>query len=102
MIIAEELKSEREKRLIKDHKKRMYDMRFFGLEWQEIHQKRWDENAGCNENICDCEELKKLKELDILYDDENGNIIVAYVYDEELKEKRMLNRKELDKLKDGS
>jgi hypothetical protein len=102
MIIAEELKSEREKRLIKDHKKRMYDMRFFGLEWQEIHQKRWDENAGCNENICDCEELKKLKELDILYDDENGNIIVAYVYDEELKEKRMLNRKELDKLRNES
>ena len=102
MIIAEELKSEREKRLIKDHKKRMYDMRFFGLEWQETHQKRWDENAGCNENICDCEELKKLKELDILYDDENGNIIVAYVYDEELKEKRMLNRKELDKLRNES
>ena len=39
-MIAEELKSEREKRLIKDHKKRMYNMRFMGLDWQEIHQKR--------------------------------------------------------------
>ena len=45
------------KRLIKDHKKRMYDMRFFGLEWQEIHQKRWDEDALCGEDTCDCEEI---------------------------------------------
>ena len=102
MIIAEELKSEREKRLIKDHKKRMYDMRFFGLEWQETHQKRWDENTGCDDDTCDCEELKKLKEPEFIYDDETGNIIVGYVYDEKLKEKRMLNRKELNKVKNES
>jgi len=55
-MIAEELKSEREKRLIKDHKKRMYDMRFFGLDWQEIHQKRWD-GDGCSNDTCDCVEI---------------------------------------------
>ena len=59
MLIAEELKSEREKRLIKDHKKRMYDMRFFHLEWQEIHQKRWDGTKGCNNDTCDCEKIYK-------------------------------------------
>jgi len=98
--IAEELKSERQKRLIKDHKKRMYHMRVFSLNWQEIHQKRWSENSLCWEDNCDCEELKKLKELELLYDDETGDIIVGYVYDEKLKGKRMLNRKELAKLKD--
>ena len=51
MLIAEELKLERQKRLIKDHKKRMFNMRFMGLDWQEIHQKRWDEDT------CDCEEI---------------------------------------------
>ena len=55
MIIAEELKSERDKRLIKEHKKRMYDMRFFSLEWQAIHQKRWD-GKDCSNDTCDCEE----------------------------------------------
>jgi len=57
MLIAEELKSERQKRLIKDHKKRMFNMRFMGLEWQEIHQKRWDEDTLCGEDTCDCEEI---------------------------------------------
>ena len=56
MIIAEERKTEREKRLIKEHKKRMYHMRVFGLEWQEIHQKRWDGNE-CSNDTCDCEAL---------------------------------------------
>ena len=58
MLIAEELKSERQKRLIKDHKKRMFNMRFMGLEWQEIHQKRWDEDTLCGEDTCDCEEIQ--------------------------------------------
>ena len=59
MIIAEELKSERQKRLIKDHKKRMFNMRFMGLEWQEIHQKRWDEDTLCGEDTCDCEAIEE-------------------------------------------
>ena len=55
-MIAEELTEERAKRLIREHKKRMYDMRVFGLKWQEIHQKRWNGN-DCNNNECDCEIL---------------------------------------------
>ena len=46
-----------QKKMIEDHKKRMYNLRFMGLDWQEIHQKRWDENAGCDEDTCDCEEI---------------------------------------------
>jgi hypothetical protein len=64
MRIAEELKSERKKRLIKDHKKRMYHMRVFGFDWQETHQKRWDENSLCWNDECDCEEIKKMDESD--------------------------------------
>ena len=59
MKITEEfqyLKSERDKRLIKDHKKRMYHMRVFGLDWQETHQKRWGDNTLCFDDKCDCEE----------------------------------------------
>ena len=43
--------------MIEEHKRRMFNMRFMGLDWQEIHQKRWDENAGCDEDTCDCEEI---------------------------------------------
>ena len=57
MLIAEELKSERQKRLIKDHKKRMFNMRVMGLDWQEIHQKRWDNDTLCFIDECDCEEI---------------------------------------------
>ena len=57
MIIAEELKSERDKRLIKEHKKRMYDMRVFGLDWLETHQKRWADDTLCFDDKCDCEEI---------------------------------------------
>ena len=57
MLIAEELKSERQKRLIKDYKKRMFHMRVFGLDWQELHQQRWDEDTLCGEDTCDCEEI---------------------------------------------
>ena len=35
----------------------MFNMRFMGLEWQEIHQKRWDEDTLCGEDTCDCEEI---------------------------------------------
>ena len=48
--------SERIKSIVKEHKKKMYDMRFFSLEWQAIHQQRWD-GDDCNNNTCDCEEL---------------------------------------------
>ena len=57
MLIAEELKKERQKRLIKDHKKRMFNMRVMGLDLQETHQKRWDEDTLCGEDKCDCEEI---------------------------------------------
>ena len=57
MLIAEELKSERQKRLIKEHKERMFNMRFMGLEWQETHQKRWDDDTLCFVDECDCEEI---------------------------------------------
>ena len=60
MIIAEERKTEREKRLIKEHKKRMYHMRVFGLDWQETHQKRWGEDSLCWEDKCDCEKVKEV------------------------------------------
>ena len=50
-----------QKRMIEDHKRRMYEMRFFGLDWQEIHQKRWDGTKGCNNDICDCEKIYKEK-----------------------------------------
>ncbi len=49
------------KKMIEEHKRRMYDMRFFGLDWQEIHQKRWDENSECNDDTCDCEKIYKEK-----------------------------------------
>ena len=60
MKITEEfqyLKSERDKRLIKEHKERMYHMRVFGLDWQEIHQKRWADDTLCFDDKCDCEEI---------------------------------------------
>ena len=57
MLIAEELKSERYKILIKEHKERMFNMRAFGLDWQKIHQKRWDKDTLCFDDECDCEEI---------------------------------------------
>ena len=59
MKITEEfqyLKSERDKRLIKEHKERMYHMRVFGLDWQETHQKRWTNDTLCFDDKCDCGE----------------------------------------------
>ena len=48
--------TKKQKKMIKDHKKRMYNMRFFGLNWQEIHQKRWD-GDDCLNDTCDCVEI---------------------------------------------
>ena len=48
----------REREMIEDHKKRMYDMRVFGLDWQETHQKRWSEDSLCWEDKCDCKPVK--------------------------------------------
>ena len=59
MLIAEELKRNRDKRIVEEHRKRMYNMRGFSLEWQEIHQKRWGENSLCWDDECDCEALYK-------------------------------------------
>ena len=38
--------TKREKQIIKEHKQRMYDMRFMATDWQLTHQKRWDETTG--------------------------------------------------------
>ena len=48
----------RDKKLIEEHKQRMYDMRFMGIDWQLTHQKRWDDNTLCWVDKCDCEEKK--------------------------------------------
>ena len=45
-------------KMIEEHKKRMYDMRVFGLDWQATHQKRWDEDTLCFEDKCDCKFVK--------------------------------------------
>ena len=45
------------KKMIEDHKTRMFNIRFMGLDWQEIHQKRWDEDSLCGEDKCDCDEI---------------------------------------------
>ena len=47
--------------MIEEHKRRMYNTRFFGLEWQEIHQKRWDGTRRCNNDTCDCVKIYKEK-----------------------------------------
>ena len=49
-----------QKKIIKKHKERMYHMRVFGLDWQGIHQKRWDEDSLCWEDKCDCEKVKEV------------------------------------------
>ena len=60
MLIAEELAKGRNERIIKEHKERMYNMRFFSLEWQAIHQQRWGEDSKCGDDTCDCEELYEM------------------------------------------
>jgi hypothetical protein len=44
----------KQKKMIKNHKKRMYNMRVFGLNWQATHHKRWDEDTLCFKDRCDC------------------------------------------------
>ena len=53
--------TKKQKKMIEDHKKRMYDMRVFGLDWQELHQKRWDEDSLCWEDKCDCKKIYEKK-----------------------------------------
>ncbi len=55
-------------KMIRKHAKSMFNMRFMGLDWQEIHQKRWDENAGCDEDTCDCEEIYYKKKGMLFFD----------------------------------
>ena len=55
-------------KMVSEHAKRMFNMRFMGLDWQEIHQKRWDENAGCDEDTCDCEEIYYKKKGMLFFD----------------------------------
>jgi len=50
--------TKREKQIIKEHKQRMFDMRFMGIDWQRKHQNRWDDNSLCWVDKCDCEEKK--------------------------------------------
>ena len=53
--------SKEKRKMIEEHKRRMYNTRFFGLEWQEIHQKRWDGTGRCNNDTCDCVKIYKEK-----------------------------------------
>ena len=50
--------TKREKQIIKEHKERMYVMRFANEDWQLTHQKRCDDNSLCWVGKCDCEEKK--------------------------------------------
>ena len=52
--------TKKQKKMIEDHKERMYHMRVFGLDWQGIHQKRWGEDSLCWEDKCDCEKVKEV------------------------------------------
>tara|TARA_B100000123_G_C25701642_1_gene415588 strand:+ start:919 stop:1140 length:222 start_codon:yes stop_codon:yes gene_type:complete len=49
--------TEKELTMIREHAESMWNMRFMGLKWQEIHQKRWDENTECADDTCDCESI---------------------------------------------
>ena len=49
--------TEKQLKMVREHSKRMFNMRFMGLDWQEIHQKRWDENTDCEDDVCDCEAI---------------------------------------------
>ena len=44
-------------KMIEEHKRRMFNMRFMGMQWQAIHQKRWDGTGRCNNDTCDCEKI---------------------------------------------
>tara|TARA_Y100000296_G_C5028322_1_gene183466 strand:- start:139 stop:303 length:165 start_codon:yes stop_codon:yes gene_type:complete len=50
--------TKRQKKMIEKHKKNMFHMRVFGLDWQATHQKRWGEDSLCWEGKCDCKFVK--------------------------------------------
>tara|TARA_Y100000310_G_scaffold208936_1_gene209542 strand:- start:332 stop:493 length:162 start_codon:yes stop_codon:yes gene_type:complete len=50
--------TKKQKKMIKDHKKHMFHMRVFGLDWQATHQRRWEDNSPCWEDKCDCKFVK--------------------------------------------
>ena len=54
--------------MVREHAKRMFNMRFTGLDWQKIQQKRWDETAGCKEDTCDCEAIYYKKKGMLFFD----------------------------------
>ena len=68
MNFGKELKVKDKKKMIEDHLKSMFNMRFMGLDWQEIHQKRWDDTVGCKEDTCDCEEIYYKKKGMLFFD----------------------------------
>ena len=68
MNFGKELKVKDKKKMIEDHLKSMFNMRFMGLDWQEIHQKRWDDTAGCKEDTCDCDEIYYKKKGMLFFD----------------------------------
>ena len=47
----------RQKKMIKTHKERMFHTRVFNEDWQLIHQRRWEDDSPCWEDECDCEEI---------------------------------------------
>jgi len=48
----------KQNKMIEDHKKRMFHMRVFGLDWQATHQKRWDVDTLCFVDKCNCKFVK--------------------------------------------
>jgi hypothetical protein len=50
--------TKRQKKMIKKHKKRMYHLRVFGLDWQATHQRRWEDDSPCWVDECDCKFVK--------------------------------------------
>ena len=48
----------KQKKMIKNHKERMFHLRVFGLDWQATHQKRWDEDTLCFKDKCNCKFVK--------------------------------------------
>ncbi len=55
-------------KMVREHAKKMFNMRFMGLDWQEIHQNRWDDTVGCKEDTCDCEEIYYKKKGMLFFD----------------------------------
>ena len=58
MLIMEQELTKRQKKMIDEHKKRMYHLRVFGLDWQATHQRRWEDDSPCWVDKCDCKFVK--------------------------------------------